>query len=561
MTRQTPVQRILALPVSEYDGAASVDKWMSRFSRPGGEWTFYPHQAAAFDMLEEMQGGFYPWSVGAGKSMAAFFMGAAAGFPDDKVLILTTASIKKEMAKLRAQIGKHFHVPKVHVESYERISGKNGRKILHDLAPSFLVLDEAHCLANGSAARTSRVLSYLKEIFADAEPGQATRVVAMSGSFLKKSIKDYAHLAQWSLGAHGSFLPLVTEFSVLESWARVLDDFCQSGPPTGVDWLSMGHLVRWHDPTADKRHYGRDAARRAFEARMRTCPGVVVYSESSCAARLTVELDSTPIEEVSAARAEVAATWELPNGVEVNDPLRLNAKLREISQGGYYYPTHDGEVGMDDAARDWDYKRRWAATEVARLAKKAPNGWDTPGLVKAALSRGDLHCPAWDAWLDVAGDVEADKEFAHLTDAVARRAVEHAQRLHRETQAPVLVWYWHRFMADALERVGACVWRAGQHPKEGSNPIVGLSIASHGTGLNLQWAGGAVVCCPPANGAIWEQFLGRIHRGGQTRDHIPVVVMVHTEELKNAFDTALKDAQYHSVSFGAKNKLTESEIV
>jgi len=556
----TPMQRITSLPRFEREGAASVEKWMARFARPGGEWTFYPHQAAAFDALAEMQGGFYPWSVGAGKSMAAFFMGAAAGFPDDRVLILTTASIKKEMTKLRAQIGQHFYVPNVRVESYERISGKNGRAILHDFAPSFLVLDEAHCLANGTAARTARVMAYLKEIFSDAEPGQATRVVAMSGSFLKKSVKDYAHLAQWSLGAHGSFCPLANEYSTLESWARVLDDFSQSGPPTGIDWLTVGYLARWYDPTVDKRRYGKDVARQAFEARMRTCPGVVVYSESSCDARLHIEVDQAPIPSVTAARADIDATWELPNGVEIADPLRLNAKLREVSQGGYYYATHDGEIGMDEDAREWDYKRRWALTEVAKLAKKKPNGWDTPGLIKAALTRGDLRCAAWDAWLAVAGTVDADKEYAHITDDVAMRAVEHARALHTRTGAPVLVWYWHRFMADSLERAGARVWRAGQHPSQGDNPIIGLSIASHGTGLNLQWAGAAVVCCPPANGAIWEQFLGRVHRGGQTRSDIYVVVMAHTPELKNAFDTARKDAQYYHTAFGAETKLTAAEI-
>ena len=557
----TPIQRILALPRVELEGAASVDKWMRRFGRPGGEWTFYPHQAAAFDDLSERQGGFYPWSVGAGKSMSAFFMGAAAGFDDDRVLILTTAAIKKEMAALRKQIGRHFYVPDVRVESYERISGKNGRQLLRDYAPSFLVLDEAHCLANGTAARTARVLAYLKEIFADAEEGEATRVVAMSGSFLKKSIKDYAHIAEWALGKGRSFCPSPSHFSVLESWARVLDDFNPSGPPGPMDYRAMSHLVLWHDPSANPKGYDRQAAREAFEARMRTCPGVVVYAESSCSARIEVELERTSVPSVDELRAGIEQTWELPNGVEVEDPLRLNAKLREASQGGYYYATHDGEAGMDQAAREWDYKRRIAGAAVNALAKTAPNGWDTPGLVKAALTRGDLRSSEWDAWLAVAGNVARDTEYEHVTDDVAELAVRKARTLASETNGPVLVWYWHRFMADALERAGAKVYRAGERPVEGAERVVGVSISAHGTGLNLQWAGAAVVCCPPSNGAIWEQFLGRIHRGGQARDLIKVVVLVHTPELSKALDNARKDADYYRVAFGAEPKLSKSEFL
>ena len=549
VTRTTHMQRILDLPRVEPTG--DVDKWMLRFARPGGEWTFHPHQAAAFDTLEARRGGFFPWAVGAGKSLAALFMGAAAGFEPDEALILTPAAIKREMAALHATANRHFRVPPVRVESYETLSAKGGADLLARLRPRFLVLDEAHMLSNGKAARTNRVARVLQDVCGVGDE-PTTNVVVMSGSFLRKSIKDFAHLAEWALGRREAFV--TTQFNTLEALSRVLDDFNQAGPPGRLEWHIVGPLCDWAGEPRT-----REGARRALHARMASAPGVVMFSESSCAARLTLEVDAEPIPEVEAAVASTRRTWELPNGVEVLDALRLSAKLRELSQGAFWFPVYDGEHLHDNpAAVAWDYARREASAAVVKISAQGRPGLDSPGLVKDAIARGEIMCPALDAWLAIEGDVDMRQELERVTPAVALRALEHARRLAAQGFGPVLVWYWHRFVPDfeAWSAPDVAVWRAGERPVDTPGADVHVvSVASHGTALNLQWAGGNVIMCPPANGASWEQLLGRTHRGGQRREQIACVVMTHTPELKNALDAAHADSRFYESTYNADTKL------
>jgi hypothetical protein len=548
MTNQA-MARILGLPVEEPTG--DVDRWMRRFARATGEWSFHPHQAAAFDVLASRRGGFFPWSVGAGKSLAALFMPAAAGFEPDEALILTPAAIKREMAALHATANRHFKVPRVRVESYETLSAKGGVDLLARLAPKFLVLDEAHMLSNGKAARTNRVARVLQTVCGVGDD-PATNVVVMSGSFLRKSVKDFAHLAEWALGRDESFV--TTQFSTLEALSRVLDDFNPAGPPGRLEWFVVGPLCDWAGEPRT-----REGARRAFHKRMTTAPGVVPFAQSSCDARLVLEVDREPVVEVERGIEATRRTWELPNGVEVLDALRLSAKLRELSQGAYWFPVYDGGHMHDNpAAVAWDHTRREASRAVLALAAQGRPGLDSPGLVKDAHARGEIVCPALDAWIEVEPDVECTLELDVVSDAPARRALEHARRLVSEGAGPVLVWYWHRFVPDfdTWAAPGVAVWRAGERPVPSDDvDIHVVSVASHGTGLNLQWAGANVVMCPPSNGASWEQLLGRTHRGGQTRDAIRVVVMAHTQELASALKSARADAAYYESAYGADTKL------
>ncbi|MGE6761106.1 hypothetical protein ACQKGO_24010 [Corallococcus interemptor] len=43
---------------------------------------------------------------------------------------------------------------------------------------------------------------------------------------------------------------------------------------------------------------------------------------------------------------------------------------------------------------------------------------------------------------------------------------------------------------------------------------------------------------PPANGAAWEQAIGRIHRQRQLADKCEVELYQHTDELTDAFAMA-----------------------
>lgn len=603
------VTRILSLPTQDLDGHALVDKWQARYAKPIGEWRWMPHQAAAFETVQQVGGGFFPMSVGAGKSAMSFFLPDAAGY-GDKGLVLTTAKVKREMDKLRRELGRHFYVPDVEVLSYESVSSPRGRQLLLSQDCSFLVLDEAHCLVNDSAARTKRVRAFLAEWAKAHGSAGKTHIVAMSATFLGKTIFNMAHLAEWALGTDNSFMPSAANYTRLEAWSRVLDDFSPGGPPEPRMLKAFEPIVAWAGTAAPGRPF-REAARMAFERRMSSTPGVVVYSESSCDARIRGHILREPIPDVDAALGELYATWSLPNGVEVDDPLRMNAKAREISQGGYYYTTFDGQL-RDEATLAWDYMRREANAAIQRLTKRGYAGLDSPGLVRQAIARGagllvapscvdvdvpsapvdgsecveatevwasasdapSVACaspkkrggtckeatlptvdppPEWEAWLAVRDDVELAQASDVFSDATAQRAIEWAQ-----AQAePTIVFYTHRFVADILERLGVPTYRGGETPRQ--HPVVALSLNAHGTGLNLQWAGAMLFMCPPSNAVAVEQAMGRIHRQGQTRGVVDVAFLAHTDELASAIQTAKADARYAALGMGMNQKILTME--
>ncbi|WP_240486836.1 hypothetical protein [Hyalangium minutum] len=64
---------------------------------------------------------------------------------------------------------------------------------------------------------------------------------------------------------------------------------------------------------------------------------------------------------------------------------------------------------------------------------------------------------------------------------------------------------------------------------------------------------------PPADGAAWEQAIGRCHRQGQLADEVEVEVEVelyqHTDELIEAFRKARDFARFIEQTEGTPQKL------
>lgn len=80
------------------------------------------------------------------------------------------------------------------------------------------------------------------------------------------------------------------------------------------------------------------------------------------------------------------------------------------------------------------------------------------------------------------------------------------------------------------------------------------SVQAHGTGSNLQQFHRAVVLAYIANGAGWEQLLGRLHRAGQTR---PVTYLVHPG-LRGGLARACEESRFIESVTGGLMKLEGS---
>jgi hypothetical protein len=121
-----------------------------------------------------------------------------------------------------------------------------------------------------------------------------------------------------------------------------------------------------------------------------------------------------------------------------------------------------------------------------------------------------------------------------------------------------IVWYEHTAVGERLRQMGAQVYGAGQAAAKAiinaKGPIA-ASILAHGTGKNLQaWDNNLVLSCP-SSGATWQQLIARTHRPGQMSDEVNCDVLLHTRELKEAWDKALDIAEYLQDSTGDSQKL------
>lgn len=116
-------------------------------------------------------------------------------------------------------------------------------------------------VADRKSARTRRFLRYL-----EAHP--ETRLVAQSGTLATRTIKDYAHLAEFAL-REGSPLPL--REPVVEEWAAALDPGTAVAPPGLLLKLvgppqQLAPLEGENEAERDRRRV-RDAYRRWRNAR------------------------------------------------------------------------------------------------------------------------------------------------------------------------------------------------------------------------------------------------------------------------------------------------------
>lgn len=96
--------------------------------------------------------------------------------------------------------------------------------------------------------------------------------------------------------------------------------------------------------------------------------------------------------------------------------------------------------------------------------------------------------------------------------------------------------------------------------ENGKRSIV-ASLRAHGTGKNLTAFSRMLFVNPPADGAAWEQAIGRCHRQGQLADEVEVELYQHTDELLEAFRKARDFARSIEQTEGTPQKLCLASYV
>lgn len=566
--------RILALPRRTLGDPAPLQaKWKALLGKGDGPCscqTVYhrrccrdllPVQALALEEVS-LQGGLLgPIGVGHGKTLLDLLAAVAVQGCRTAVLLLPP-SLREQLLSVDWDFyGQHWKLPNLfgakwqypgrptlHVLGYSELSGAKNSDILTRINPDLVIADEVHHIRNASAARTKRFKRYFKS-------NPHAKLVCWSGTLTSRSLRDFGHLADAAL-KEGS--PVPRDWHILEEWASALDPSDFPKDP--------GVLTAFGVPV-----------RNAYSKFVRDTPGVVSSpSSGGCDSSLSISQRSVICPaSVREAYNQLKATWQRPDGEELIEQLAVGRCAREIASGFFYrwkWPRGEPKQVIDR----WLAVRKEWHKELRDKLKGSKEYMDSPLLLAKAAIRwhsGYTHdavdyprhtkggpLPVWASqfwpeWLEVRDTAKPETEAVWIDDFLVKDCAEWLK-----TNTGVC-WYDHSEFGAAVSKAsGKRLFGPGNEDAaailrlDGSDSVV-ASIRSHGTGKNLQMFSTALVANPPADGATWEQLLGRHHRQGQLADEVNFHVYRHLEPMSEAIDKARELAIYIKTMTGGEQKL------
>jgi hypothetical protein len=551
------LERILAIPrrplglaefTSDDDNFPKIDQI---YARPTGTMRLWPIQRAVLVEAARAGGLLGPIGVGHGKTLASLLVGVAMGAK--KIVLLVPPQLRTQLLeKDIPHLSKHWKLPldRLRVVAYSELSNARSADVLDVEKPDLIVADEAHNLRHRSAARTKRFLRYFHE-------HPECRLVVLSGTLTRRSLKDYQHLSELALQKNS---PLPRTYRDLEDWAMALDVSRKDPMPPGalLQLCTDDELKRVADEplAADAQVY----VRQAFRRRVVETPGVVATDESALGTSLVITgLRPLVPAQVKVAIEDLHQKWEIGDE-ELVDAMSVARVGRQLA-GGFYYRWIWPD-GMKDF--EWLEARKAWNKEVRDILKRSRKGLDSPLLITNAILRGEFESGTYAAWAAVKGRYNPTPP----TEAVwlSKFLVEEAVRWGRETctkAAPGIIWYEWDVLGREIAKVGDFPF-FGPGMKAGDEltrvnaqrtPVIVCSRQAHGTGKNLQQFCRNLFTTPSPGGVDWEQTIARTHRPGQEADDVFVDVFLHTDDMQSAFDSAIRDAHYIEQTQGQKQKL------
>jgi hypothetical protein len=490
---------------------------MTRWLRtPTGTMQLRPIQARSCIEAIRCRGLFLSGRVGAGKTLTAGLI--ARIFDAKRPLMVTDASVVKDTRKLLEQYRQHWHIPKINIVSYHKISRRSSAqqariKRGEDPGPGFLdlynadlyLLDEIHRLKRVRDAACAR--RFARRFHEHPE----VPVCGFSGTPIRDSFADYAHLLVWTL-KHGAPVPLEPDLQA--EWALLLDD----EKPTREGFVRL--------PSYDilSPHLGavgnRDDAREAFQRRLLWTPGIVVSQDSFDDVPLSIEpirLENPPA--IDEHWRNLRELYEAPDGWMLADKqLGVYGVANQLALGFYY--RH-----IPRPPQDWaDARRAWC--RFCREVLEHSTSLDTEVDVRNACLAGRLPRWAWDQW----EAIKDSYEYETIPEWLSLHALHAAAQWGRKGG---IIWSEFTAFGRALaELTGWPYFGPGGKDARGRlvgdcrsdvDPTIIVSRRVAEVGKNLQgdvdrripgWSRNLFLT--PARAATdWEQRIGRTHRDGQ----------------------------------------------
>lgn len=496
-----------------------------------------PLQALALHDIGVNGGGFLPLDVGEGKTLISLL--AAYVLDARTPLLLLPATLIQKTAREMRELARHWLIPtNVRMMSYQMLGLVQSARDLELYAPDVIIFDESQKVKNRDAAVTRRVERYL-----DAHP--ETKVVAMTGTIMRKSLRDFAHTLRWALK---DMAPVPLQDHEVDEWALCLDDRIENE----FQRVEPGALLELAKPEEIAEYGELVAARRGFRRRLRETPGVVASAATGTAVDvgLTIQPLKYDVSPAMSGHFEVLRNEKVaPNGDELWEAADVWRHAKEMALG--FYQRWD-----PPPPEEWRAARK-AWFQFVRGVLSRSRTWDSPEHVAQACDMGKLPNAQLEAWRKIK-DTFVPNPVPNWVDDSALQVCIRWMR-----QGPGLVWTEHVPFAERLSKMtGAKYYGAkglaadGQFIDDGDpNKSVIVSVDANREGRNLQRKWSRNLITSPMEGAdVWQQLLGRTHRPGQMRD-VEVDVLLGCAEHARAWTKAVAGAFAIRDTVGAESKL------
>jgi len=503
-------------------------------------------QAIALFEIWSCGGGFLPLDVGEGKTLISLL--AAYVLDAHSPLLLLPAHLIQKTARERDELMRHWLIPRhIRMMSYQMLGTVQAAQELDVYRPDLLILDESQKVKNRDAAVTRRVEKYMA-----AHP--ETRMVAMTGTIMRKSLNDYAHILRWCLKGNA---PVPATVAETDEWALALDDtsdeFARVRPGALIGLVSE----RTGDDLAD--------VRRGFRDRLRSTPGVVCSAEGGTEVdvglsirALRYDVSDVTVEHFRTLRRE----WVTPDGWELMEAVDLWRHAKELALGFHQI--------WSPRPPEWWSKPRSAWSRWVREILSRSRTFDSPLHLELAVLDADVRkrfprlaegLPLLEAWKKVRNDFTPNPVPVWHDDSALRVAA-------KWMRSPGIVWTEHVAFAERLSQLTGCSYFGakglasdGTFIDDGDpNEAIIVSVDANREGRNLQrkWHRNLVVS--PEEGADkWQQLVGRTHRPGQRHD-VTVDVFLGCAEHARAWSKACAGAEAIRDTVGSESKLLIANI-